>query len=170
MCLFHKKYLGDKHRTPGDWEIWRTLSLITSELQVCKQTSKATPKKLWTYCNLCTSFLFWKDFRRKQIAQPPATKNHFLCFSCTTACPKIQQTNAMSFYRSQNVLCCSNFFVPDQKFIYILWQSQTFCTRQNDNSRLQNASWLIYALSFYRFQNVLCRSKFFEPAQKFDCI
>ena len=26
------------------------------------------------------------------------------------------------------------------------------------------------ALSFYRSQNVLCRSKFFEPAQKFDCI
>ena len=29
---------------------------------------------------------------------------------------------------------------------------------------------LTYALSFYRFQNVLCRFKFFEPAQKFDCI
>ena len=28
----------------------------------------------------------------------------------------------------------------------------------------------IYALSFYRSQNVLCRSKFFEPAQKFDYI
>ena len=27
-----------------------------------------------------------------------------------------------------------------------------------------------YALSFYRFQNILGRSKFFEPAQKFDCI
>merc|ERR1712051_470882 len=26
------------------------------------------------------------------------------------------------------------------------------------------------ALSFYRSQNVLCRSKFFEPAQKFNCI
>ena len=24
-------------------------------------------------------------------------------------------------------------------------------------------------MSFYRSQNVLCRSKFFEPAQKFDC-
>ena len=29
---------------------------------------------------------------------------------------------------------------------------------------------LTYALSFYRSQNVLSRSKFFEPAQKFDCI
>ena len=27
-----------------------------------------------------------------------------------------------------------------------------------------------YALSYYRSQNVLCRSKFFEPAQNFDCI
>ena len=28
----------------------------------------------------------------------------------------------------------------------------------------------IYALSFYKSQNVLCRSKFFEPDQKFNCI
>ena len=27
-----------------------------------------------------------------------------------------------------------------------------------------------YALSFYKSQKVLCRSKFFEPAQTFDCI
>ena len=26
-----------------------------------------------------------------------------------------------------------NFFVPDQKFIHILWQSQTFCARQKDD-------------------------------------
>ena len=26
------------------------------------------------------------------------------------------------------------------------------------------------ALSFYRSQNVLCRSKYFEPFKKFDCI
>jgi hypothetical protein len=26
-----------------------------------------------------------------------------------------------------------NVFVPDQKFIYILWQSQTFCARQKDD-------------------------------------
>ena len=36
MYLFHKKYLGDTHRTPGDQEIWRRLSLITSGLQVRK--------------------------------------------------------------------------------------------------------------------------------------
>ena len=42
-------------------------------------------------------------------------------------------TNALSFYRSQNVLGWSKFFVPDQKYIYILWQSQTFCARQKDD-------------------------------------
>jgi hypothetical protein len=39
----------------------------------------------------------------------------------------------LSFYRSQNVFGWSNFFAPDQKFIYILWQSQTFCARQKDD-------------------------------------
>ena len=46
---------------------------------------------------------------------------------------KKQQSNALSFYRSQNVLGWSKFFVPDQKFIYILWQSQIFCARQKDD-------------------------------------
>ena len=53
------------------------------------------------------------------------------------------RTNALSFYRSQNFLrqtknlftyCgCHKHFAPDQKFIYILWQSQTFCARQKDD-------------------------------------
>ena len=38
----------------------------------------------------------------------------------------------LSFYRTQNVLGWSEYFVPDQKFIYILWQSQTFCARKKD--------------------------------------
>ena len=42
-------------------------------------------------------------------------------------------TCALSFYKSQNVLGLSKFFVPDQKFIYILWQSQNFCARQKDD-------------------------------------
>ena len=42
-------------------------------------------------------------------------------------------SNALSFNRSQNVLDRSKFFVPDQRFIYILWQSQTFCARQKDD-------------------------------------
>ena len=41
-------------------------------------------------------------------------------------------TYALSFYRSQNVLCLSKFFVPDQTFIYIFWQSHTFCARLKD--------------------------------------
>ena len=44
-----------------------------------------------------------------------------------------QHTNALSFYRSQNVLGWSKYFVPDKKCIYILWQSQTFCARQKDD-------------------------------------
>ena len=39
-------------------------------------------------------------------------------------------TYALSFYRSRNVLGWSKFFVPDQKFICILWQSQAFCARK----------------------------------------
>ena len=34
---------------------------------------------------------------------------------------------------SQNVLGWSKFFVADQKFIFVLWQSQTFCARQKDD-------------------------------------
>ena len=40
---------------------------------------------------------------------------------------------ALSFYRSQNVLCRSKFSVSVQKFIYILCQSQTFCARPKDD-------------------------------------
>ena len=45
----------------------------------------------------------------------------------------IVKSNALSFYRSQNVLCWSKFFELVQKFIYILCQSQTFCARQKDD-------------------------------------
>ena len=40
---------------------------------------------------------------------------------------KVYLINALSFYRSQNVLCRSKSFVSDQKFIYILCRSQTYC-------------------------------------------
>ena len=30
------------------------------------------------------------------------------------------------------LLLVPKFFAPDQNFIYILWQSQTFCARQED--------------------------------------
>ena len=42
-------------------------------------------------------------------------------------------THALSFYRSQNVFGWSKYFVPDQKFIYILRQSQIYCARQKDD-------------------------------------
>ena len=44
-------------------------------------------------------------------------------------------------------------------------------SRQEDpRSSLTDEDVSFYALSFYRSQNVLCWSKYFEPAQKFDCI
>ena len=52
---------------------------------------------------------------------------HLFCFG------KAVNTNALSFYRSQNVLGWSKFCVAHQKFIYILRQSQTFCARQKDD-------------------------------------
>ena len=43
------------------------------------------------------------------------------------------ETIALSFYRSLNVLSWSKFFVLEQKNIWVLWQSQTFCARQIDD-------------------------------------
>ena len=54
-------------------------------------------------------------------------------YNIVTFLKENKSTNALSFYRSQNVLCWSKFFVSDQKFIYILWQSRTFCARQKDD-------------------------------------
>ena len=53
----------------------------------------------------------------------------------TISCPGSMYllTYALSFYMSQNVLGWSKCFVPDQKSIYILCQSQTFCARQKDD-------------------------------------
>ena len=51
----------------------------------------------------------------------------------------------------------------------IVWQNINFIVYVVHLSR-QYMQLYSYALSFYRSQNVLCRSKFFEPAQKFDCI
>ena len=51
----------------------------------------------------------------------------------------IMNTYALSFYRSQNILAWSNFFVPYQKLIYILPMSQTFFPRPKDDLRLVNS-------------------------------
>ena len=65
---------------------------------------------------------------------------------------------ALSFYRSQNVLCCSKFFEPAQKFIYTLCQLQTFCARQKDD--LHSVK-----LVFVPAQNVLKSFEIFGLAQ-----
>ena len=46
---------------------------------------------------------------------------------------KLNRIYALSFYRSQNFLCWSKFFEPAQKFIYTLYQLQTFCARHKDD-------------------------------------
>jgi hypothetical protein len=46
---------------------------------------------------------------------------------------------ALSFYRSQNVLGWSKFFLSDQKFIYVLCWSQTFCARPKDEFYIVNS-------------------------------
>ena len=65
----------------------------------------------------------------------------------------------MSFYRSQNVLGWSKFFGPDQKFIHILWQSQTFRGRQKADSRSVK-------FVFVQAQKFLDWLKISRPAQK----
>ena len=50
----------------------------------------------------------------------------------------------------------SKFFVPDQKSIYILWQSQTFCARQKDD---------LHSVKLV-FEEALNAIKFFGLAQK----
>ena len=54
-------------------------------------------------------------------------------FDVSTSKWNLLESNASSFYMSQTVLGWSKFFVPDQKFIYKLWQSQKFCARQKDD-------------------------------------
>ena len=79
----------------------------------------------------------------------------------------MQEFNALSFYRSQNVLGWSKFFLSDQNLFYILCRSQTFCARPKDYFHICLVLLQSTALSFYRSQNVLGRSKFFVPDQKY---
>ena len=75
---------------------------------------------------------------------------------------KFRETDALSFYRSRNVLGWSKSFVPDQKFIYLLWQSQKFWARQKDD---------LHSIKLF-----LCRHKTFwnlykeKPIIKKKCI
>ena len=51
--------------------------------------------------------------------------------------------------------------------IQLYWLSEN---QNPDKFSYSAAQLLSNALSFYRSQNVLCQSKYFEPGQKFDCI
>ena len=78
------------------------------------------------------------------------------------------QTNALSFYRSQNVLGWSKLFLPDQKSIYILCQSQRFFARQKDDLHsvklffVPAQNFFVEALNAVKFLGWL---KIFGPAQ-----
>jgi hypothetical protein len=54
--------------------------------------------------------------------------------------------------------------VPDQKFIYILWQSQTFCARQKDD--LHSVK-LVFCASTKVFEEALNAVKFLGWLKKF---
>ena len=73
--------------------------------------------------------------------------------------------NALSFYRSQNILCWSKCFVPHQKYIYILWQSQTFCARQKMICIQQNC-FLCRHKSFWR--GTKCSQIFWVDSKNLD--
>ena len=76
------------------------------------------------------------------------------------------ETFNLSFYRSQNVLGWSKFFVPDQKFIYILWQSQTL------NILFRTKRWfafnkIVFCASTKLFEEALKAIKFLDWLKKF---
>ena len=89
----------------------------------------------------------FKNYIQIQRPQSPACIGVFLSSS-----KQLLATTGLSFYRSQNVLGLSKFFVPDQKFIYILWQSQIFCARQKDDWLSVKLVWL---KQFGPAQNIL---------------
>ena len=72
--------------------------------------------------------------------------------------------------RSQNVLGWSKCFGPNQKFTYVLWQSQTFCARKKDD--LHSVK-LFFCAGTKVFEEALNAVKFLGwlkkigPAQKF---
>ena len=58
----------------------------------------------------------------------------------------------------------SKFFVQDQKFIFILWQSQTFCARQKDD--LHSVK-LFFCAGTKGFEEALNAVKFLGWLKKF---
>ena len=75
----------------------------------------------------------------------------------------------VSVAKKQNLLVrnCFRF----QKKIHLSFKKVQHCPPFiSCTLKLQAEALCTIALSFYRSQNVLCRSKIFEPAQKFECI
>ena len=97
------------------------------------------------------------------IAQLFATHFFFIYFNLLgTAGPlalsrEILTTNDEPFFVLNSDVICDFPFTEMVKFHQNHGREGTIVVSSN-------------ALSFYRSQNVLYRSKFFEPAQKFDCI
>ena len=54
--------------------------------------------------------------------------------------------------------------MPDQKFIYILWQSQTFCARQKDDLHSEK---LVFVPAQKGFEKALNAVKFLGWLKKF---
>ena len=82
---------------------------------------------------MCRHKSFWRGTKCSQIfglAQKILTDTKHLVTYKRTRHMTFLKTSALSFYRPQNALGWSKLFVPDQKFIYILWQSQIFFARQ----------------------------------------
>ena len=58
----------------------------------------------------------------------------------------------------------SSFFMLDQKFVYILWQSQTFCARQKDDL---NSVKFFFCSSTKVFEEALNAVKFLDQHKTF---
>ena len=71
----------------------------------------------------------------------------------------------------KNKICWSGIVSAFRKKIHLSFKKVQHCPPFiSCTLKLQAEALCTIALSFYRSQNVLCRSKIFEPAQKFECI
>ena len=95
------------------------------------------------WCHLSVVTMYYREVQMSPIEsnlQKYTNKQTSYLFRCSYA---------LSFYRFQIVLGWSKYFVPDQKFIYILWQLQTFCARQKYD--LQSVKlFLVLAQKFFK--------------------
>ena len=112
-----------KSLAPDSVDVWKLVDASGN----AKVRSKHVEESLSDLKHCPTDYTDW-EYKSTQTGWKEADVK-LICASDA----KSMYSNALSFYRSQNVLDWSKFFVPDQKSIYILWQSQTFCARQKDD-------------------------------------